>query len=304
MRPARVLALVLSLAAGAAAPPAAADGSPALRGDLRAAADEPRTLRGELRAVADGPRPLREDLRVDAAVLGASGAVWLGGELLQDRLAPVRCRVCGTNAFDAWARRQLLLADDGPPRVASDVLTLAIIPAGVVAHQLLAARAAGDAGAGAHDLLYVAEAGGVALALDQVVKLAVGRQRPFVRYRNYADPARPRDSDDNLSFYSGHTTLAFSMAAAAGTVSTLRGYRSAPWVWAAGMTLAAAVGWARVASDRHYLTDVLAGAATGAGIGVALPLWLHGRAGAPGAGGSRTAGTTVVPLPLGVLVLF
>lgn len=283
MRSARAVALALSLAVVAASPAGAcADGE-------RAAGE---------------PRALREDLRVDAAVLGASAAVWLGSELLQDSLAPVQCRFCGTNALDAWARRQLLLADDRPPRIASDVLALAVIPAGVAVHQLLAARAAGDAGAGAHDLLYIAEATGVAVALDQVVKLAVGRQRPFVRARLEVDPTRPHDNNDNLSFYSGHTTLAFSMAAAAGTVSTLRGYRSAPWVWAAGMTLATAVGWARIASDRHYLTDVLAGAATGAGIGVALPLWLHGRTDASGEGSARSAGPTVMPLPLGVLVLF
>ncbi len=279
MRSARAVVLALSLAAVPAASPASA----------RAAE----------------PRPLREDLRVDAAVLGTAGAVWLGGELLQDRLAPVECRFCGTNALDAWARRQLLLSDDRAPRITSDVLAIGVIPAAVVVHQLLAARAAGDTGAGVHDVVYVAEAGGVALALDQVVKLAVGRQRPFVHYGNYADPARPHDADDNLSFYSGHTTLAFSVAAAAGTVSTLRGYESAPWVWAVGMTLATAVGWARIASDRHYLTDVLAGAATGAAIGVAMPLWLHGRKDEPGAASGRAAsGTTVVPYPLGVLVLF
>src|SRR5512144_1874400 len=96
-------------------------------------------------AHAGEPNPLREDQRVDVAILGAAGAVWFGGELLQDELAPVRCRFCGTNALDAWARRQLVLADDRPPRVASDVLTFAVIPAGVIAHQLLAARAAGDA---------------------------------------------------------------------------------------------------------------------------------------------------------------
>src|SRR5512141_688114 len=134
MRSARALALALTLAAGTAPPVPASAAAPV--------------------AEADAPRPLRADLRVDAGVLGAAGAVWLGGELLQDRLAPVECRFCGTNALDAWARRQLLLADDRPPRVASDVLTIAIIPAGVIAHQLLASRAAGDAGAGVHDLLY------------------------------------------------------------------------------------------------------------------------------------------------------
>ncbi len=279
MRSARALALALSLAVVPAASPVVAR--------------------------ADGPRPLREDLRLDAAVVGTAGVVWLGGELLQDKLAPVHCRFCAPNAFDAWARRQLLLGDDRPPRIASDVLAMGVMPAAMVAHQLLAARAAGDAGAGVHDVIYVAEAGAVALALDQVVKLAVGRERPYVHYGNYADPARRHDPDDNLSFYSGHTTLAFSMAAAAGTVSTLRGYDSAPWVWAVGMTLATAVGWARIASDRHYLTDALAGAATGAAIGVGMPLWLHGRKDEPGTASGRAAsGTTVVPLPMGVLVLF
>ncbi len=256
-----------------------------------------------LPARADGPIPLRYDLRTDAAILGTSAALWLGGELLQDELAPLRCRFCGTNALDAWARRQLVLGDEKPARVASDVLTLAVIPAGVAVHQLLAARGAGDTRAGVRDLLFVAEATSVAMTLNQVVKLAVGRQRPFVHYGNYEQADRPRESDDNLSFYSGHVTLAFSMAAAAGTVSTLRGYRSAPWVWAVGMTLATAVGYARIAADRHYLTDVATAAAVGTGLGVGLPLWLHGRAERP-AGGARSAGVEVVPLPLGVLVLF
>jgi membrane-associated phospholipid phosphatase len=255
-------------------------------------------------ARAAGPNPLHQDLGTDAAILGAAAGVWLGGELLQGDLAPVRCRFCGTNALDAWARSRLVASDERPFRLTSDLLAFVVLPAGVAAHQLLAGRAAGDIGAGARDVLFVAEAGSAALALNQVVKLAVGRQRPFVRYGNYENPDRGHEADDNLSFYSGHTTAAFATAAAAGTISTLRGYRSAPWVWAVGMTLATAVGYTRIASDRHYLTDVLVGAATGAGLGVGLPLWLHGREDHPGAGGARAAGATVMPLPLGVLVLF
>ncbi len=250
---------------------------------------------------ADAPHPLRLDLRTDATVVGAAAAVWLGGELLKDQLAPVRCRFCGTNALDAWVRSELVASDERIPRHASDVLAFAVIPAGVAVHQLLAARAAGDVGAGGRDLLFVGEAASVALAVNQVVKLAVGRQRPFVRYGNYQDPDRGHEADDNLSFYSGHTTLAFSMAAAAGTVSTLRGYRSAPWVWAVGMTLATAVGYTRIAADQHYLTDTLVAAAVGSGLGVGLPLWLHGREDRPAA---DAGGARVVPLPLGLLVVF
>jgi hypothetical protein len=89
------------------------------------------------------------------------------------------------------------------------------------------------------DVLIIAQATALAADLNQLVKFTVGRERPFV---HYGDPARPHEADDDLSFYSGHTSLAFSLAASTGMVSTLRGYKSAPWVWAVGMTLAAGVG--------------------------------------------------------------
>lgn len=256
-----------------------------------------------LPARAEGPRPLEHDLGADVAVTASAAALWLGGEVFQDRLAPARCRFCGTNALDAGARDLLVLGYGQAASRASDVLAFAVLPAGVAAHQLLAARAAGSVREGARDLLFVAEASSVAMAVNQVVKLAVGRQRPYVHYGNYRNPDRRPEPDDNLSFPSGHTTLAFALATSAGTVSSLRGYPSAPWVWAVGMTLATAVGYARIAGDKHYLTDVLAGAATGAAAGVGLPLWLHRREGGA-SGTSRSAGSTVVPLPLGVLVLF
>lgn len=256
-------------------------------------------------ARADGPHPLRGDDRADLALTGSAAALWLGGELLKDDLAPARCRFCDANALDVWARDRLVLDDATRAARASDVLAFALMPAAAAAHQLLAARAAGDGAEGWRDALYVAEAASISMALNQVVKLAVGRQRPFVRYGNYAAGTRRGDADDNLSFYSGHAALAFSLASAAGTVSTLRGYRSAPWVWAVGMTLASGVGYLRMAGDKHWLTDVLAGAAVGGGIGAAVPLLLHGREdGAPGRGGAAPAGARVVPLPMGIAVVF
>lgn len=257
-----------------------------------------------LPARAEGPHELRRDLRASAIIIGSASAISIGNLIFQDDLAPERCRFCGTNALDAWTRRELVLADEQPPRLTSDALTFLALPAAVAAHQLLAGRVGTDLTAGAQDLLFITEAVTSALALTQAVKLAVGRQRPFVRYGNYEEPDRRPETDDNLSFFSGHSALAFSMAAAAGTVSSLRGYRSAPWVWAIGMTVATAVGYTRIAADQHYLTDVLVGAAVGAGIGVGMPLWLHGREDRPAAAGARSAGVKVTPLPLGVLVRF
>ena len=136
------------------------------------------------------PQPLRYDLSVDVPLALGTIALWGGTELLKRELAPARCRVCGTNALDAGARELLLVRDVNVPRRASDVLTFAVIPAGVAAHQLLAARAAGSTREGARDLLFVAEAAGIAGSLNQIVKLAVGRQRPFVHYGNVPGPGR------------------------------------------------------------------------------------------------------------------
>ncbi len=244
------------------------------------------------------PRELRHDLATDGAVTAGGWLLWLSSELVKDRLAPERCRFCETNALDAGARDLLVWDRAERGARAADVLAYGLLPAGMVAHQLLAARGAGDGDAGLVDALLVAEAAALAMSVNQIVKLAVGRQRPFVHYGTEGE--RPPDADDNLSFYSGHSTFAFAVAASAATISDLRGYESAPWVWGVGMTLAAATGYFRIAGDKHYLTDVLVGAATGLAIGVAVPRALHGRRD----GGEDPTSVRITALPLGVAFVF
>jgi membrane-associated phospholipid phosphatase len=99
--------------------------------------------------------------------------------------------------------------------------------------------------------------------------------------------------EDHLSFWSGHTTTAFSAAAAAGYVAQIRGYDSWPWVYAVGFTAAGAVSYFRVAGDKHWMTDVLVGAAVGTGVGFLVP-WLH-RA-------SPQLGLRVAPHPSGLAI--
>lgn len=249
----------------------------------------------------DGPHEIRYDLRRDLLITGIGGALWIGSELAKDSLAPSSCRFCDPNALDASARDALLWDDVEPPRRVSDVLAFGLLPGALAAHQLLAARGAGGTTQdGLVDLLVVVQAAVLAADVNQLVKLSVGRQRPYAHYGNWTADQGP-DPDDDLSFYSGHSSLAFSLAAAAGTVSSLRGYRSTPWVWAGGMTIAAGVAFLRVAGDKHYLTDVLTGAAIGTAFGIAVPRLLHGREDPEG---ERGAQLTLVPIPLGVHVVF
>ena len=90
-----------------------------------------------------------------------------------------------------------------------------------------------------------------------------------------AAPGRVTDTDDNMSFISGHAALAFSVATAAGMVAHRRGYQLEPVIWAVGFTLAGSTAYLRIAADKHYFTDVLAGSLVGSAFGVAVPLLLH-----------------------------
>lgn len=106
----------------------------------------------------------------------------------------------------------------------------------------------------------------------QAFKFTSARQRPFV---HFSDPARPHETDDNMSFISGHSALAFSVATSAGMVAHRRGYQLEPVIWAVGFTLAGSTAYLRIAADKHYFTDVLAGSVLGSAFGVAVPLLLH-----------------------------
>lgn len=118
----------------------------------------------------------------------------------------------------------------------------------------------------------------VASVVNQAVKFSVGRERPFVHVLPEDQKAlTAQPNDNNLSFYSGHTSMAFALVTAAGTVSELRGYKNRWVIWAVGLPAAASVGLLRMGADKHYLTDVLVGAAAGSLFGVGVPLLLHGR---------------------------
>jgi membrane-associated phospholipid phosphatase len=146
--------------------------------------------------------------------------------------------------------------------------------------------------------------------LQTGVSALVGRERPFGRTcPSPADPRRPEcaDEDRYRSFFSGHTS--FSFASAGLTCSHhlhlhLLGDAGDAAACATSLLAAAATGWLRIAGDRHYLSDVLTGAAVGSAVGFGLPWLLHYRgASAPSPADSRERPPaltwTLAPGPLG-----
>lgn len=240
---------------------------------------------------AGAPEELQLDVPRSAAVAGALLGASLAGYLLQDQLAPPRCRLCGAGALDTWTRTQLRWADGRGARSASDVM-LVTVPLLAGSALLASSFQHGDSRTALEDGLMMAEAASLALLATQVAKLATARLRPYA----WADPAGVHEVDSRLSFWSGHTAFTFAAASAAGTVARLRGYGSWPWILGLGMAGAAATGWLRMAADRHWATDVLVGAAVGTAAGLGLPAWLHGRRATSGAAG----GTRLALLPFGI----
>jgi membrane-associated phospholipid phosphatase len=241
------------------------------------------------RAGDDPPAPVRLDPTFSLSLTGGALAGALATELLKDRLAPTHCRVCTPGRLDAWLQDQLAWSHPGGASTASDVLGVGV-PAAAAGALALAGWQAGGARTAAEDLLVTAEATSVAILATQVVKLSVGRLRPNA----YHAPAAPRGPDAFFSFWSGHTAAAFAAAAAAGQVARLRGYRRWPWILGLGLAGAAACGYLRVAADRHWTTDVLAGAAVGTSSGLGLPVLLHRPR------EDRTGGLELTVLPSGI----
>jgi membrane-associated phospholipid phosphatase len=109
-----------------------------------------------------------------------------------------------------------------------------------------------------------------------VVKFLAPRVRPWA-YSSTGTQGIPADLERNDSFPSGHTTMAFAAAAFGITVAVLDLPSGSAWLLpftASEASLAVITASLRVFSGMHFMTDVIAGAALGTAIGIALPL-LH-----------------------------
>ena len=124
------------------------------------------------------------------------------------------------------------------------------------------------------DAVYVGTSVAGAFAVTYGLKYIVGRDRPYERY---PDRVHPYSLEDSPSFPSGHTATAFALA-------TSLSIRYPKWYIIAPTALwACSVGISRMNEGVHYPSDVLVGAALGAGFAVAnvyinkwLNRWLFG----------------------------
>jgi membrane-associated phospholipid phosphatase len=108
----------------------------------------------------------------------------------------------------------------------------------------------------------------VELVISEGLKYAINRERPGDKYPGIIFPYN--HSTHGYSFPSGHSSLAFSVAASV-SLAYKKWYITAPaYIWAT------TVGYSRIYLGVHYPSDVLAGAAIGIGSAY-LSSWLNRR---------------------------
>ncbi|MCW5806268.1 MAG: phosphatase PAP2 family protein [Deltaproteobacteria bacterium] len=223
------------------------------------------TLAATPAASADTTHKRRRDR---LAVLALGATLYLASEtVFKEALVPDACRWCGTNRLDRAVRDRFLWDDPHQARKLSDLA--AYVAAPVAAFGLLALAGSSDDDPWlrfADDAIPVLEAVVYTQLLTGAVKLAVGRERPGIHFTD-----EKRTSEDNLSFFSGHSSLAFSLAVSAGMVAHARKTPFEPFIWGAGLGLATATAYLRVAGDKHYFSDVAVGAAIGIAGGLLIP---------------------------------
>jgi PAP2 superfamily len=202
-----------------------------------------------------------------AAVVGVAGGAWLSLELFAPK--PATCRWCENNGLDRETSLAWRSVPEDKAEFLSNLFAFGLLPVGLASAATASAYQSGAPAYGERMLqntTYSAEAVAIAGLFNQLTKLLVARERP---------PGNVERSDHAMSFYSGHTSFAFSLATSMATLSSLRREPLAPLVWSVGLPLATLVGLFRVIAGRHHLTDVLVGATVGSLIGVAAPMMLH-----------------------------
>ncbi len=188
--------------------------------------------------------------------LGATGlGLAVGVELFaKDRFLPSEPRFSTPNQLDITFRSKMLWEGEKQEqaRIWSDRLIYGVSLSSLVWGPLLAAD---------HELaaLINMEVFAVNSLLTNLVKIGSGRERPY----HYFHTRSPQGPVDFASFFSGHSSVAFSQAVTNGILLSEAYPDQEALIWTSLMTTAGITAYLRVAGDMHYFTDIVVGAGVG-----------------------------------------
>ncbi|MEL7162197.1 MAG: phosphatase PAP2 family protein [Bacteroidota bacterium] len=215
--------------------------------------------------------PYSLNLEQEARILGFGGSMLAGGYYLEIQLEDL-----SPTALEKGNVRDIFFLDRGAVRQRSEAYrslsdkllrNSVLLPA-----TLLAARPVRKKPLVLG--LMMAEAMILNEGATKMLKVLVRRRRPLT-YNTSFSPEERSDHDGRQSFPSGHTSNAAALAFFTAKVfhdlhpdSKLR-----PFVWGAAAAVPALTGYARYRAGKHFPTDILAGYALGAAVGILVPQW-------------------------------
>lgn len=210
----------------------------------------------------------------------AIGALGVGTVVLQLTYPPPTvANWTGGILFDDWVRRVLRLSSESARATAarvSDYLLIAMVALPFADAWLGAGLTYGRSDVALRLTVIDAE------ALIATTFVSIGgqhltaRARPFVSLCAH-EPTAPECTDgsaQNTSFPSGHTSIAFTVALLECVNHAHLDTDRSGWNGAAcpvSLVAASITGLLRIASDRHFASDVIVGGLIGAGIGYLVP---------------------------------
>ena len=95
--------------------------------------------------------------------------------------------------------------------------------------------------------------------LTNLFKVSAGRERPYHHYGTRESSGKT----DYASFFSGHSSIAFSQAVTNALLLSLDYPQYKTLIWSSLLGTAGLTAYLRVASDMHYFSDILVGACAG-----------------------------------------
>jgi membrane-associated phospholipid phosphatase len=235
----------------------------------------------------------------DAVTAPAALLIFAASPLLH--LGPGHCRLCdgpddsglpgspgagrgNLNGLDAFFHGALTgaVVSRKTADTTSTVLAYGVTPAFAFGAAYFATGPSASQGAGLRAAVIVLESLAVSGVATEALKIGFARKRPFVRYGNGTKGATASegstydvdDDDSRQGFVSGHVSAVAALGVSSALCASLQDSEASPALWTAAGALVVLTGTLRMVAEKHYFTDVLGGAALGAGTGALVPL-LH-----------------------------
>ena len=210
-------------------------------------------------AQSTSPPPIYRANWADVAAVAVTGVVAVLPGILKLPKGPPSCAPCDPSGL-LGIDQSVIGRNSALARNSSTVLLLGVggIASYLSAHDVSSPQARGNLAVLANSISWTA-------ASTEWLKVLVRRERPVLYTSGAA--AAATDPDNQRSFPSGHTSVAFALAT---SYLVLANREHLPHRTRNAMLLyggATGVGVLRTQGGSHFPTDVLAGAALGAGIG-------------------------------------